>query len=105
MSRIIDEGQARQTALNYVAREVQAAQAEIRSVDKEEIWLMELAWPAQNRNMRGTQFAKISISGSGEVRDFEKTDFRYNSLMRRMASRLGRAFSRGESREEDSVAA
>jgi hypothetical protein len=100
MSKTIEQTDAQNIALSYVAKQEMGAQGEIKSVEREEIWLLEVGWPSQSANTKGTQFAEVIVSGAGEIVHYEKTQFRA-SMMQRIASKLRAAFSHDHNRNAD----
>jgi len=94
MPRTIDEAEAKQIALEYVKKQESGAQAEIKSVEQQNIWVME----TQTKETKGTQYASITVSGTGQVKHYEKTRFQSGSVQR-IKSKLRSIFSRGKQEE------
>lgn len=92
MQRMIDEAKAKQIALEYVKTKESGAQTEIKSVERQDIWVME----TQTKETKGTQYASVTVSGTGEVKDYEKTRFRSGSVSQRILSKVRSIFSRGK---------
>ncbi len=101
MPRTIDEAEAKQIALKYVKKEESGAQAEIKLVERRDIWVMEISWAMQTEKTKGTQYANVTVSGTGEVIDYKKTRFRSVSVSQRILSKLRAVFSRSKSGEEN----
>ncbi|MGA3108906.1 MAG: hypothetical protein ABSD99_05535 [Candidatus Bathyarchaeia archaeon] len=95
MQKMIDETQAKQIALEYVKTKELGAQTEIKSAERQDIWVME----TQTKETNGTQYANVTVSGTGEVRDYEKTRFQSGSVSQRIKSKLRNIFSRGKQEE------
>ena len=72
MQRMINEAEAKQIALEYVKTRESGAQPEIKSVEQQNMWVME----TQTKETKGDQYANITVSGTGEVKDYEKTLFK-----------------------------
>ena len=47
MPKTIDEAEAKQIALEYVKKKESDAQAEIQSVERQDIWVLEVSWAMQ----------------------------------------------------------
>lgn len=93
LGKAIDEVQAREVAVEFVKKQEYGAQAEVNSSEREDIWFMDVSWPVRTEKLKGTQYAKVTVSGSGEVTDFEKTEFRGASIAQRIISKLRDVFS------------
>ena len=95
MQRMIDETEAKQIALEYVKTKESGAQAEIKSVERQDLWVME----TQTKETKGTQYANVTVSGTGEVKDYERTTFQSVSTPQRIKSKLRNIFSRSKQEE------
>jgi len=95
MQKMIDETQAKQIALEYVKTKESGAQTEIKSAARQDIWVME----TQTKETTGTQYANVTVSGTGEVKEYEKTRFQSGSVSQRIKSKLRGIFSRGKQEE------
>ena len=84
----INETEAKQIALEYVKTKESGAQAEIKSVERQDMWVME----TQTKETNGTQYANVTVSGTGEVKDYERTTFRSSSASQRIKSKLRNIF-------------
>ena len=91
----INESEAKQIALEYVKTKESGAEAEIKSVERQDMWVME----TQTKETNGTQYANVTVSGTGEVKNYERTTFRSSSASQRIKSKLRSIFSR--SKQED----
>jgi hypothetical protein len=91
----INETEAKQIALEYVKTKESGAQAEIKSVERQDTWVIE----TQTKETNGTQYANVTVSGAGEVKDYKKTTFRRNSASQRIKSKLRSIFSRSKKEE------
>jgi hypothetical protein len=91
----INETQAKQIALEYVKTKESGAQAEIKSVERQDTWVME----TQTKETNGTQYANVTVSGTGQVKNYERTTFRSNSASKRIKSKLRNIFSRSKKEE------
>ena len=91
----INETEAKQIALEYVKTKESGAQVEIKSVERQDMWVME----TQTKETDGTQYANVTVSGAGEVKDYARTTFRSNSASQRIKSKLRSIFSRGKKEE------
>jgi len=100
MPRTIDEAEAKQIALGYVKQKESGVQAEIKSVERQDIWVLEISWPMQTEKTRGTQYANVTVSGTGEVRDYKKTRFQSGSVSQRILSKVRDIFSRSKPGEK-----
>ena len=76
MQRMINETEAKQIALEYVKTRESGAQPEIKSVERQNMWVME----TQTKETKGTQYANITVSGTGEVKDYKRTTFTTRSF-------------------------
>jgi hypothetical protein len=94
MPKTIDEAEAKKITLEYVKKQESGAQAEIKSVERQDIWVLEVSWAMQTEKTKGTQYANVTVSGTGEVRDYEKTRFQSGSVSQRITSKLRSIFSR-----------
>jgi hypothetical protein len=94
MQRMINETEAKQIALDYVKKE-SGAQAEVKSVERQDIWVME----TQTKETKGFQHANVTVSGTGEIKDYNKTTFQNFSTPQRIKSKLLRIFSRRKQEE------
>ena len=92
---MINESQAKQIALEYVRTKESGAQTEVKSVEREDIWVME----TQTKETNGTQYANVTVSGKGEVKDYTKTRFQTGSVSQRILSRVRSIFSRNKQEE------
>lgn len=54
MPRTIDEAEAKKIALQYVKKKEWGAQAEIKSVERQDIWVLEISWAMQTEETKGT---------------------------------------------------
>jgi len=70
MPRTIDEAEAKQIALEYVKEKKSVVQAEIESVERQHIWVLKISWAMQMEKTKGTQYANVTVSGTGEVRGY-----------------------------------
>jgi hypothetical protein len=52
----------------------------------------------QTKETKGTQYANITVSGTGEVKDYEKTRFK-TGISQRIKSKLQSIFSRNKQEE------
>jgi hypothetical protein len=95
MQKMINENQAKQAALEYVKTKESGAQTEIKSVERQDIWVME----TQTKETKGTQYANVTVSGTGEVKDYTKTRFQNDSVSQRIKSKLRNIFSRSKQEE------
>ena len=95
MQRMINETEAKQIALDYVKTNESGARAEIRSVERQDIWVME----TQTKEPTGIQYANLTVSGTGEVKDYQKTNFQRSSAPQRIKSKLRNIFSRNKQKE------
>jgi hypothetical protein len=89
----INETEAKQIALEYVKTKESGAQAEIKSIDRQDTWVIE----TQTKETNGTQYANVTVTG--EVKDYKKTTFRSNSASQRIKSKLRSIFSRSKKEE------
>ena len=92
MQRMINETEAKQIALEYVKTKESGAQTEIKSVERQDIWVME----TQTKETKGDQYANVTVSGTGEVKDYKKTTFQSSSTPQRIKSKLRSIFSRSK---------
>ena len=93
MQRMINEAEAKQVALEYVRTRESGAQPEIKSVERQDIWVME----TQTKETKGTQYANITVSGTGEVKDYKRTTFTTRvSMPDKIKSKLRSIFSRSK---------
>jgi hypothetical protein len=60
----INEAEAKQIALEYVKDKESGAQAQIKSVERQDMWVME----TQTKETNGTQYANVTVSGTGVVK-------------------------------------
>jgi hypothetical protein len=95
MQKMINETQAKQVALEYVKTKESGAQTEIKSVERQDIWVME----TQTKETNGTQYANVTVSGTGQIKDYEKTRFQSGSVSQRIKSKLRGLFSRNKQEE------
>jgi hypothetical protein len=100
MPRTIDEAEAKQIALEYVKKKESGVQPEIKSVERQDIWELEVSWAMQTEKTKGTQYANVTVSGTGEVKDYEKTRFQSGSVSQRITSKLRNIFSRNKPAEK-----
>jgi circadian clock protein KaiC len=96
MQKTIDEAEAEKIALEYVKKQESGAQAEIKSVERQDIWALEVSWAIQTEKTKGTQYANVTVSGTGKVKDYEKTRFQSGSVSQRIKSKLRSIFSRSK---------
>jgi hypothetical protein len=92
---MIDETEAKQIALKYVQAKESGAESEIKSVERQDIWVVE----TQTKETTGTQYANVTVSGTGEVKDYKKTRFQSGSVSQRIKSKLRSIFSRSKQEE------
>jgi hypothetical protein len=92
MQKMVSETEAKQIALDYVQKQDSGAPAEISSVERQNVWVME----TRTKETNGTQFANVTVSGIGEVKDYRKTRFQSGSVSQRIKSKLHGIFSRGK---------
>lgn len=90
MQRTINETEAKQIALEYVKTKESGSQAEIKSVERQDMWVME----TQTKEAKGIQYANITVSGTGAVEDYNRTTFQSFSTLRRIKSKLRSIFAR-----------
>jgi hypothetical protein len=95
MQRMVNETEAKQIALDYVKKQESGAPAEIKSVERQNVWVME----TQTKETKGTQYANVTVSGTGEVKDYKKTRFQSGSVSQRIGSKLRGIFRRGKQEE------
>ncbi len=95
MEKMIDETEAKRIALEYVKTKELGAQTEIKSAQRQDIWVME----TQTKETNGTQYANVTVSGTGEVTEYEKTRFQSGSVSQRITSKLRSIFSHGKHEE------
>jgi hypothetical protein len=95
MQKIVSENEAKQIALEYVKKQESGASAEINSVERQNVWVME----TRTKETKGTQYADVTVSGTGEVRDYKKTRFQSGSVSQRITSKLRGIFRRGKQAE------
>lgn len=95
MQKMINETEAKQIALEYVKTKESGALTEIKSVERQNVWVME----TQTKETKGTQYANVTISGTGEVKDYEKTRFT-TGISQRIKSKLQNIFSRSKQEED-----
>jgi hypothetical protein len=91
----INESEAKQIALEYVNTKEPGAEAEIKSVERQDMWVME----TQTKETNGTQYANVTVSGTGEVKNYERTTFRSSSASQRIKSKLRNIFSRSKQKD------
>ena len=96
MQKMINETEAKQIALEYVKKQESGAQAEIKSVERQDIWALEVSWAIQTEKTKGTQYANVTVSGTGQVKHYEKTRFQSGSVSQRIKSKLRSIFSRSK---------
>ena len=72
MQEIINETEAKQIALEYVKTKEPGAQTEIKSAERQNTWVME----TQTKETNGTQYANVTLSETGEIKDYKKTKFK-----------------------------
>ena len=93
MQRTINETEAKQIALEYVKTKESGSQAEIKSVERQDMWVME----TQTKETKGTQYANVTVSGTGEVKDYKRTTFTTRvSMPDKIKSKLRSIFSRSK---------
>jgi hypothetical protein len=91
MQIMINETEAKQIALEYVKSKESGAQTQIKSVERQDIWVME----TQTRERKGDQYANVTVSGTGEVKDYKMTTFTTRvSVPQKIKSKLRSIFSR-----------
>jgi hypothetical protein len=95
MQRMINETQAKQIALEYVKTKELGSPTEVKSVERQDIWVMQ----TQTKETSGTQYANVTVSGTGEVKDYTKTRFQSGSVSQRITSKLRSIFSRNKQEE------
>ncbi|MGO9644988.1 MAG: hypothetical protein ACLPY5_09605 [Candidatus Bathyarchaeia archaeon] len=95
MQNMINETEAKQIALEYVKTKESGAEAEIKSIERQDMWVMEM----QTKESKGIQYANLSVSGRGEVKDYERTTFQSVSTPERITSKLRGIFSRSKQEE------
>ena len=95
MQRMISETEAKQIALAYVNAKELGAQAEIKSVERQDLWVME----TQSKETKGFQYANVTVSGKGDVKDYKRTTFQSFSTSQRIKSKLRSIFSRSKQEE------
>jgi hypothetical protein len=93
MQEKINETQAKQVALKYVKTKESGTQTEIKSVERQNTWVMET-----QTETKGTQYANVTVSETGEVKDYKKTRFQSGSVQR-IKSKLRSIFSRSKQEE------
>lgn len=91
MQRTINESDAKQIAVEYVKTKESGAQAEIKSIERQDMWVME----TQTKEAKGIQYANVTVSGTGEVKDYKRTTFQSISAPQRIKSKLRSIFARG----------
>ena len=89
---MINETQAKQIAVEYVKAKESGSQTEVKSVERQDIWVME----TQTKETNGSQYANVTVSGTGEVKDYTKTRFQSGSVSQRITSKLRSIFSRNK---------
>jgi hypothetical protein len=92
MQKMVNETEAKKIALDYVKTQESGAQPEIKSAERQDIWVME----TRTKETKGTQYANVTVSGTGEVKDYQKTRFQSGSVSQRIKSKLRSIFSRGK---------
>jgi Txe/YoeB family toxin of Txe-Axe toxin-antitoxin module len=95
MQNMINETEAKQIALEYVKTKESGAQAEIKSIERQDMWVME----TQTKESKGIQYANLTVSGRGEVKDYTRTTFQSVSTPERITSKLRGIFSRNKQEE------
>jgi hypothetical protein len=95
MQKMITESQAKQIAAEYVKAKESGLQTEVKSVERQDIWLME----TQTKEANGSQYANVTVSGTGEVKDYTKTRFQSGSVSQRILSKVRNIFSRNKQEE------
>jgi hypothetical protein len=95
MQKMINETQAKQIAVEYVTAKESGSQTEVKSVERQDIWVME----TQTKETNGSQYANVTVSGTGEVKDYMKTRFQSGSVSQRITSKLRSIFSRNKQEE------
>jgi len=80
MQNMINETEAKQIALEYVKTKESGAQAEIKSIERQDMWVME----TETKESKGIQYAHLTVSGTGEVKDYTRTTFQSVSTSERV---------------------
>ena len=52
MPKTIDEAEAKEIALEYVKKKESGAQPEVKSVERQDIWALEISWAMQTEKQR-----------------------------------------------------
>ena len=95
MQEIINETEAKQIALEYVKTKEPGAQTEIKSAERQNTWVME----TQTKETNGTQYANVTISETGEIKDYKKTKFKNISTPQKIKTKLRSIFTRNKQKE------
>ncbi len=95
MQNMINETEAKQIALEYVKTKESGAQAEIKSIERQDMWVME----TETKESKGIQYAHLTVSGTGEVKDYTRTTFQSVSTSERVTSKLRGIFSHSKQEE------
>ena len=98
---MINETQAKQIAVEYVKAKESGSQTEVKSVERQDIWVME----TQTKETNGSQYANVTVSGTGEVKDYTKTRFQSGSVSQRITSKLRSIFCAQQTRRNQHEAA
>ena len=95
MQEIINETEAKQIALEYVKTKEPGAQTEIKSAERQNTWVME----TQTKETNGTQYANVTLSETGEIKDYKKTKFKNISTPQKIKTKLRSIFTRNKQKE------
>ncbi len=95
MQEIINETEAKQIALEYVKTKEPGAQTEIKSAERQNTWVME----TQTKETNGTQYANVTLSETGEIKDYKKTKFKNISTPQKIKTKLRSIFTRDKQKQ------
>lgn len=95
MQEIINETEAKQIALEYVKTKEPGAQTEIKSAERQNTWVME----TQTKETNGTQYANVTLSETGEIKDYKKTKFKNISTPQKIKTKLRSIFTRNKQKQ------
>ena len=95
MQKIINETEAKQIALEYVKTKEPGTQTEIKSAERQNTWVME----TQTKETNGTQYANVTISETGEIKDYKKTKFKNISTPQKIKTKLRNIFTRNKQKQ------
>ena len=95
MQKIINETEAKQIALEYVKTKEPGAQTEIKSAERQNTWVME----TQTKETNGTQYANVTLSETGEIKDYKKTKFKNISTPQKIKTKLRNIFTRDKQKQ------